>query len=109
MLAFQADGSALYTAQALWTHAREGLNVTTIICANRSYRILRMELARAGIAEPGPAAGALTDLTHPEIRWTDIARGMGVPAVRVDCADMMARHLKAAFAEPGPHLIEAML
>ncbi len=109
VLAFQADGSGMYTAQALWTHAREGLDVTTIICANRSYRILQIELARAGVTEPGSQAAAMTDLAHPELRWVEIARGMGVPAVRVESAESLVKHLKNAFAEPGPHLIEAML
>ncbi len=109
VLAFQADGSAMYTAQALWTHAREGLDVTTLICANRSYRILQIELARAGVTEPGPQAAAMTDLSHPELNWVDIARGMGVPAVRVENAEMLTGELKRAFSEPGPHLIEAML
>jgi len=106
---FQADGSAMYTLQALWTQARERLDVTTIICANRSYRILQIELARADTAAPGPHASALTDLSHPELNWVDAARAMGVPGVRVDTADGAVRQLKRAFAEPGPFLIEAML
>ncbi len=109
VLAFQADGSAMYTAQALWTQAREGLDVTTVICANRSYRILRIELERAGVAEPGPQTAAMTDLSRPELQWVDIAHGMGVPAVRVETAEALVRHLKEAFTEPGPRLIEAML
>jgi acetolactate synthase-1/2/3 large subunit len=109
VLAFQADGSAMYTLQALWTQAREGLDVTTIICANQSYRILQIELARAGVAEPGPQAAAMTDLSHPGLNWVDAARAMGVPAVRVDSADAAVRHLEGAFRESGPYLIEAML
>jgi acetolactate synthase-1/2/3 large subunit len=109
VVAFQADGSAMYTLQALWTQAREGLDVTTIVCANRCYRILQIELARAGAAAPGPHAAALTDLTHPELNWVDAARAMGVPGVRVETADAAVQQLKRAFAEPGPFLIEAML
>jgi acetolactate synthase-1/2/3 large subunit len=109
VLAFQADGSAMYTAQALWTQAREGLDVTTVLCANRSYRILQIELARAGIEKPGPKSAAMTDLTRPELRWVDIAHGMGVPAVRVESAEALVEQLQRAFADPGPHLIEAML
>jgi acetolactate synthase I/II/III large subunit len=109
VLAFQADGSAMYTLQALWTQAREGLDVTTIICANRSYRILQIELARAGAATPGPQAAALTDLSHPELNWVDMAQGMGVPGTRVETADLLVQHLERAFSERGPHLIEAML
>ncbi len=109
VLAFQADGSAMYTVQALWTQAREALDVTTVICANRSYRILQIELARAGVARPGPQAAGMTDLSHPELKWVEIAHGMGVPAVRVDSAEALVHHLERAFAEPGPHLIEAII
>jgi acetolactate synthase-1/2/3 large subunit len=109
VIALQADGSGMYTLQALWTQAREGLDVTTVLCANRSYRILQVELGRAGIAEPGPKAHALTDLTHPELDWCSLARGLGVPADRVETGDGLARALAASFAEPGPRLIEAML
>ena len=106
---FQADGSGLYTLQALWTQAREGLEVKTVICANRAYRILQAELGRAGIAEPGPQARSLTDLTRPEIDWVALGRSLGVPAARVDTADAFADALRRAFAEPGPSLIEAVI
>ena len=109
VIAFQADGSGMYTLQSLWTMAREGLDVVTIICANRAYRILQVELARAGIAEPGPGARALTDLSHPELDWVALAKGMGVPGVRVDSADALVRALERALAEPGPALIEALI
>lgn len=109
VIALQADGSGMYTLQSLWTQARESLDVTTVICANRSYRILQVELARAGIAEPGPQARALTDLGHPDLDWVSLAKGMGVPARRVDTADTLADALRRSFAEPGPALIEALL
>ncbi len=109
VISLQADGSGLYTLQALWTQAREQLDVVTLICANRSYRILQVELARAGIAEPGAKARALTDLSHPEIDWTALARGFGVPATRVQTTQELARALTAALARSGPSLIEAML
>jgi acetolactate synthase-1/2/3 large subunit len=105
----QADGSAMYTVQALWTQAREGLNVTTLICSNRSYRILQVELSRAGITSYGPNAQALTELTKPPIDWVNIAQGFGVPGVTVNTAEDLARELSKAFTEPGPHLIEMML
>ncbi len=108
VIAFQADGSGMYTLQSLWTQAREGLDVTTVICANREYRILRVELARADIAQPGPVASSLTSLREPELDWVALARGMGVPGVRVDAADQLARELERALAQPGPHLIEAI-
>ncbi len=109
VIAFQADGSGLYTVQALWTAAREELDVTTVICANRAYRILQVELQRAGIAEPGPQARALTDLTHPAPDWVSISQGLGVPAVRVESADALVRELGRALSEPGPALIEALI
>ena len=65
----QADGSAMYTVQGLWTQAREQLNVTTLLCSNRRYKILQGEIARAGITEPGPTTRALTDLADPAIGW----------------------------------------
>jgi acetolactate synthase I/II/III large subunit len=109
VIALQADGGAMYTIQSLWTMAREQLDVVTVICANRSYRILQIELARAGIAEPGPQARALTDLSHPELDFAGLARSLGVPATRADDAETLARDLRRALAEPGPALIEARL
>jgi len=105
----QADGSGLYTVQALWTQAREGLNITTLICSNRSYRILQMELSRSGIETNGPNARALTELTNPSIEWVKIAQGFGVPGATVSRAEDLARELSKALTEPGPHLIEMFL
>lgn len=109
VIAFQADGSAAYTLQALWTQARESLDVTTVLCSNRSYRILQVELARAGIAEPGPAARSLTDLGQPDLDWCALARGFGVPASRPASAEALAAELEKSLAEPGPHLIQVDL
>ena len=109
VIAFQADGSGLYTVQALWSMAREGTDVTVVVCANRRYRILQAELARSGITAPGPKARALTDLTQPVIDWTDLAKGFGLPACRVETDTEFSAALKRAFAEPGPGLIEAVL
>jgi len=109
VIAFQADGSGMYTLQALWTHAREQLDIVTLICNNRRYRILQVELARAGITEPGRKARALTSLAEPEINWSELARGMGVPAVRVETAEDLCAHLGRAVKERGPSLIEMML
>ena len=77
--------------------------------ANRAYRILQLEVARAGVKEPGPAARALTELSNPALDWCAIARGMGVPAARATDADGFAKELARALAEPGPALIEAIL
>jgi acetolactate synthase-1/2/3 large subunit len=109
VLSLQADGSAMYTPQALWTQAREGLNVTTVVLSNRSYAILNMELHRVGADAGGPAARRLLDLTDPELDFCDLARGMGVPARRVENADDLTAALEAALAEPGPSVIEVPL
>ena len=105
----EADGSALYTIQALWTQAREGLNVTTLVCSNRSYRILQTQLNRAGITSYGLKTQALTELTQPAIDWVRTAEGFGVPATTVSTAEVLVRELCKALAEPGPHLIEMLL
>jgi acetolactate synthase I/II/III large subunit len=105
----QADGSAMYTLQALWTQAREGLNVTTLICNNGSYRIVGVELLRAGVQETGEAARALMSLENPPLDWVKLAAGMGVPGVRVETAEGLARETERALREPGPRLIEALL
>jgi acetolactate synthase-1/2/3 large subunit len=109
VIAFQADGSGLYTVQALWSMARESADVTVVVCANRRYRILQVELARAGVAQPGAKAQALTDLTRPVIDWTSLAKGFGMPACRVRTDSELAGAFKRALAEPGPSLIEAVL
>ena len=106
VVALQADGSAMYTIQALWTQAREGLNVTTVVLANRSYAILKHELMRVG-ANPGPRALGMLDLDRPALDFVSLARGMGVPGRRVECARDLARAIADAAAEPGPFVIEA--
>ena len=108
VVTLQADGSAMYTLQGLWTQAREGLNVTTVILANRSYEILKGELLRTG-ANPGPTALDMLDLRRPDLDFCALARGMGVPAQRVEDARDLYRALAAAVVEPGPTLIEAVL
>ncbi len=109
VVAFQADGSAMYTVQALWTQAREGLNVTTLLCNNRSYRILQVELARSGVTEPGRKAKSLMSLAAPNIDWVALARGMGVAATRAESADELVAALNRAFSARGPNFIEMML
>jgi acetolactate synthase-1/2/3 large subunit len=108
VLALEADGSAMYTIQALWTQAREQLDVTTVIVANRSYAILEFEFARVG-AERGAAARALMDIAGPELGFAGMAEAMGVPGRRVTDADALAGALREAMSEPGPHLIEAVV
>jgi len=109
VLCLQADGSAMYTLQALWTQAREGLNITTVVLANRSYAILNMELHRVGADADGSRARRLLDLTQPDLDFVALATGMGVPARRVDTAEELTAALEKSFAEPGPSLIEIPL
>ena len=108
VIALQADGSAMYTIQALWTMAREHLNVTTVLFNNRSYAILNMELQRVG-AQPGPKALDMLDLSRPDLDFCSLARGMGVDATCATDAEDLTAALERAIAEPGPHLIEAMV
>ncbi len=109
VISLQADGSALYTFQALWTQAREGLDVITVVFNNRSYAVLNMELNRVGAEAPGPKARDLLDLSRPDIDFVALARGLGVPATRATTADELSDQLARALAEPGPALIEAMV
>ena len=104
----QADGSALYTLQALWTQAREGLDVTTVIYNNRSYAVLNMELSRVG-AEAGPKARDLLDLRRPDIDFVALSQGLGVPATRATTGEEFVDQLRRSLAEPGPSVIEAMV
>jgi len=109
VLALEADGSAMYTASALWTHAREQLDITTVIFSNRAYAILTMELERTGAPTTGTTALGMLELSRPDIDFTALAAGMGVPASRASTAADFAAQFRHALAEPGPHLIEAAL
>ena len=109
VIAFQADGSGMYTLQALWTQAREDLDVVTVLCSNRAYRILQIELARAGNVEPGPKARNLTSLERPELDWVALAKGCGVPGTRIESVEDFSTGLARALADSGPHLLELMI
>ncbi len=109
VLSLEADGSALYTIQALWTQAREGLDVTTVLLNNAAYAILRMELGRTAAGQAGERAARMLDLSGPVPGFTHISEGLGVPATRVTTAGELDEALRRAYAEPGPHLIEAMV
>ncbi|MBN9010569.1 MAG: hypothetical protein J0H63_10685, partial [Rhizobiales bacterium] len=104
----QADGSAMYTVQALWTQAREKLDVTTVIFANRGYAILRMEMAGVG-ANPGRTALNMLDVTEPDVDWVKIAEGFGVEAARAETMETFADLLELANRRSGPFLIELVL
>ncbi|WP_121060447.1 acetolactate synthase large subunit [Chachezhania antarctica] len=109
VFALQADGSAMYTNQALWTMAREGLDVVVILLSNRRYAILRGELKAVGAEAPGRNAQRMLDLDQPAIDWVSLANGMGVEAARVETVDALADRLAAATAAKGPFLIELMI
>ena len=108
VVCLHGDGGAMYTVQALWTMAREQLDVTTVIFANRSYGILNIELQRVG-ADSGPKALSMLDLGNPDLDWVSLATGMGVEAVRVDSVDAFRDAFASAMAQSGPRLIEAVL
>jgi acetolactate synthase I/II/III large subunit len=109
VLSLEADGSALYTLQALWTQAREQLDVTTVLINNAAYAILRMELARTAAGRAGERAARMLDLSGPTPDFTQLSTGLGVPASRVTTTEELDKALRAAYAEPGPHLIEAIV
>ncbi|WP_345412589.1 acetolactate synthase large subunit [Actinomycetospora chlora] len=111
VVAVQADGSALYTLQALWTQAREQLDVTTVLINNSAYAILRVELARTGAGEAAHSgrAGRMLTLADPTPDFVALATGYGVPARRVETTEELLDALRWAQAEPGPHLVEAIV
>ena len=109
VLCLTADGSGMYTLQALWTMAREGLKVTTVVFANRSYAVLKREFSYLGIGEPGPQAKEMFEIGQPDLDWVQLAKGMGVPGTRVTSLDAFGKALKEGFAGPGPSLIEIPL
>lgn len=109
VVTLQGDGSAMYILPSLWTQAREALDVTTVIYANRAYKILNTELARVGAASGGRNAASLLDLTNPTIDWVSLAHGLGVSAVRAETREEFERAFLQAMATKGPHLVEAVL
>lgn len=101
----QADGSAMYTVQALWTQAREKLPVTTVILSNRKYQILIAEYGNVG-ANPGPTAMNMLDLGNPDMDWVKIANGMGVEAAKTETLEGCAELMLHSYKSPHPFLIE---
>jgi acetolactate synthase-1/2/3 large subunit len=106
VLCLTADGSGMYTPQALWTMAREGLKVTVVVFANHSYAVLKREFSYLGVGEPGPQASSMFDLGRPNLDWVHMAKSMGVPGTRVTSLDAFGKALQAGFASEGPSLIE---
>jgi acetolactate synthase-1/2/3 large subunit len=109
VIGLQADGSGMFTVQALWTQARERLDVVTIVFANRRYQILRGEMAAMGLGTPGENARRMLDLDDPALDWVRIATGMGVEAARAETVAGFHDLLGAACARSGPFLIEAVI
>lgn len=109
VIALEGDGSAMYTVQSLWTMARENLDITVLVFANRSYRILHGELSNVGVQNPGPRAQDMLTLNRPDLGWVDMARGMGVEGTRVSDTGDLARALQAGLESEGPYLIEIEL
>lgn len=109
VLALVGDGSAMYTLQALWTMAREALNITVVILANRSYNVLRGELNKIGVSDPGPTALGMLSLSGPELDWVALARGHGVPAGRAHDLGELAREMQRGLSGEGPYLIELLI
>src|ERR1700680_1411191 len=91
VLCLTADGSGMYTAQALWTMAREGLNVTTVVFANHDYGVLKREFSNLGLGSPGPQALDLFEIGRPDLDWVLMGKGMGVPGVRVSSLEAFAQ------------------
>ncbi len=103
------DGSAMYTLQSLWTQAREGLNVLTIVFANRIYQILRGEFDGVGAGEPGRKALDMLKIDNPTLDWVSLAKGMGVTGRSVSTAEDFSKALAEGIAEKGPRLIEVVM
>ncbi len=109
VFALEADGSAMYSLQSLWTMAREKLDIVVIIFNNRRYRILDVEMRRTAAAEIGPLADRMIDIGVPAIDWVGLSESLGVEASRAATADEFIAQLQAAVHHPGPRLIEAVL
>ena len=109
VVCLESDGSGMYTLQGLWTMAREGLDVVTVLFNNRTYEILKGEFKYVGAGEAGSKARDMLEIGRPNLDWVSLAKGQGVPATRVETLDALARDLRVALAENGPRLIEVMI
>ncbi|MFY9793848.1 MAG: acetolactate synthase large subunit [Candidatus Sulfotelmatobacter sp.] len=109
VLCLTADGSGMYTLQALWTMAREGRKITTVVFANRDYAVLKREFSYLGVGNPGPRALDMFEIGRPDLNWVSLAKGMGVPGVRVTSLEDFAKALQEGFESGGPSLIEVPL
>jgi acetolactate synthase-1/2/3 large subunit len=109
VVALQADGSAMYTIQALWSMARENADVTVVLLNNKSYAILNIELARVGAGEPTAKTLSMLDLSNPDLNFMEIARGMGITAMQARFSTEFSEQFKTAMSTKGPCLIEVIM
>lgn len=109
VICLSGDGAGMYTNQALWSMAREGADVTTIVFVNHSYRILNIELYRTGAGNPGPTAKSMLSIGGPDIDWVGLSTSLGVPAVEATTAEAFDQALAESIAAPGPRLIAAVV
>jgi len=109
VVAMIGDGSAMYTIQSLWTMARENLDVCVMIFSNRNYKILYSQLADVGAANPGPRAIDMLTLDRPTLQFTDLAKGMGVPAAKAHDLEELTKQLTYAMSQKGPYLIDVVM
>jgi acetolactate synthase-1/2/3 large subunit len=109
VLCLTADGSGMYTLQALWTMAREGLNVTTVVFANHGYAVLKREFSYLGVGNPGTRALDMFEIGRPDLDWVQLAKGMGVSGTRVNSLEAFGKALRAGLEREGPTLIEVPL
>jgi acetolactate synthase-1/2/3 large subunit len=109
VVALEGDGSGMYTLQALWTMAREQLNVAVLVFANRRYAILESEFRNTGSGTPGPRARSMLEIGGPDLDWVQLARAQGCEAGSADDLASLARELERAMACTGPYLIQVNL
>jgi acetolactate synthase-1/2/3 large subunit len=109
VLCLSADGSGMYTLQALWTMAREGLKVTTVVFANRDYAVLKREYSYLGVGKPGRRALDMFEIGRPDLDWVHLAKGMGMPGTRVTSLEGFAKAMREGLENEGPSLIEVPL
>ncbi len=108
-MATQADGSAMYTIQGLWTQARENLDVVTVIFSNRTYAILNGEMRNVGVNDVGRNARRMLNLDDPALDFVSMAKGMGVEGAKAETAEQLTDLLRGALSRRGPFLIEALV
>jgi acetolactate synthase-1/2/3 large subunit len=109
VVTLQADGSAMYTLQGLWTQARERLDVLTVIFSNRGYSILKGEMRNVGVNEFGRNARRMLEIDDPALDWCSLAGGLGVEAERAETAERFVKLFSAGLSKRGPFLIEAVI